>query len=108
VTTLFTPSARHAPILEKDGPRFKWAQEEGMHVLVSGTKEGARNAAKTDHLRKLAEEVWGDDRGLKYTEVITRLKAKCRIKDSGAEEKFTDLNRLGVITKQINLWQIAA
>ena len=105
ITTIFTACARRAPILEKDGPRFAWDVEAGMHVSIQ-TKAITKNAEKFERLHDLAEEIWGEKTALRYSEVITLVKAKCRIKDSGAEEKFSDMSKFGVIEKQFGLWRI--
>lgn len=35
VTVVFSEKMRRAPILEKEGPRFRWSDKEGMHTSLS-------------------------------------------------------------------------
>jgi hypothetical protein len=58
VTVLFSEKQRGAPILEKDGPRFAWSNEAGMHVTVEAAG-AVRDAAKRDRLSDIAEAVFG-------------------------------------------------
>lgn len=106
ITTIYTACARRAPILEKDGLRFSWDHQANMHTALAGTAQQTRDSEKSERLREVAAEVWDADGGLKYTELISRLKAKCRITVSGAEQKFGEMRKLGVIEKAGFQWRI--
>lgn len=103
VTTMFTSIARHAPIFEKDGLRFSWDNDDGMH-LSTESRRATQDSAKLARMSELAEEVWGGESGLRYSEVIIRIKKVCRIKDSAAEDKFSEMKASGAIEKQLFVW----
>jgi hypothetical protein len=67
LTVAFTTKARQAPIFEKDGPRFRWSDAEGMHVSVA-TAGAVREDAKTAKLRELAGEIFENGAQLTYSE----------------------------------------
>jgi hypothetical protein len=106
ITTVFTEplGTRGEPVFEKDGPRFKWDAADGMHTTITGTGQDARDDEKATRLGEIADEVWGDAHGLRYSEIIPLIREKCRIKESGAEQKFTEMKKLNVIRKAIHVW----
>jgi hypothetical protein len=109
VTAVFSKKARRAPILESEGPRFRWSDEAGMHVSCE-TIADAKDAAKRDRLFDQAEAVftasssvalsWGDMRaGIAKSEGIGM---------SGAAKRFDAMKAMGVIRKdEMGMWRLS-
>lgn len=57
VTTIFSEKMRKAPILEKDGPRFRWSDDAGMHTSCE-TSGRTKDDAKREALRDRAESMF--------------------------------------------------
>lgn len=109
VTAVFSKKARRAPILEKDGPRFRWSDEAGMHVSVS-TIVDAKADAKREKLRDMAEAVFmhAGRTGLRYADLLRNIAEVRRITPSTAEDRFSDMKKLNVISKNVisHEWQM--
>jgi hypothetical protein len=56
ITTVWCTKNRGAPILKKDGPRFKWSDRAGMHVTVASAGQASEDR-KTTGLRDLVDDV---------------------------------------------------
>ena len=108
ITIVFADKMRRAPISEKDGPRFTWSDQAGMHVSCETAGE-ERNDAKRDNLRDQVEAVfiaaglpslaWGALReGIEKSEGIGQ---------SGARKRIEAMKKLGVIQKNvIGHWEL--
>ena len=102
ITVVFSEKCRRAPIFERDGPRFAWSNQDGMHLSVQ-TLGNTRDDTKRDNLRDQAEAVfiaagvqslaWGAFReGIEKSEGIGQ---------SGARKRFDTMKKLGVIQKNV-------
>lgn len=101
VTVVFSERMRGAPILEADGPRFQWSDDEGMHVSC----ECARST-RADELREIAEEVIGTA-SLRYTELVSGIVTARGGSKKTAERRFSEMKKAGVIIQQpIGRWSI--
>lgn len=97
VTVVFSEKMRRAPILEKDGPRFRWSDEAGMHVSVESAGDAARDVELED-LRDLAAEVLGDGAPKGWSKLIEGIQEARNIKSSTtAEKRIKRMKALGVI-----------
>jgi hypothetical protein len=109
VTAMFTACARRAPIIEKDGLRFAWCSEAGMHVSLQQTAGTLREHANTESLRELAADVFGTARTMRYGEVLAAIKTTLKCSDSTSERRFNAMKGAKVITRfPPNLWGFAA
>ena len=69
IVTVYATQNRGAPIMKKDGPRFKWDNSAAMHVSA-GSAGSVQDDRKTTVLRALLGEVFKDGNSvLSYTEV---------------------------------------
>ena len=57
VTVVFSEKMRRSPILEKDGPRFRWSDEEGMHVTANVEARAAGSAGGRKRQYEFADYV---------------------------------------------------
>lgn len=97
---------RHAPILEKDGPRFAWDNASGMHRSIE-TLGSVREGAQVAELRELAEEVFAGDR-MRYADVIDKIEKARRIAHKTAEKRFSAMRKHKIIRKEgLGLWGLA-
>ncbi len=107
VSTVFTACARHSPIFEQHGQRFRFDKDAMMHVSLDGTAQQAKDERKAEHLREIAEEVFGEASSLRASALVSGIKSVCKLRsDSGAEDKKGQMARLGVIQKCAGLWTL--
>jgi hypothetical protein len=90
VTTIYTSSARHAPIPKKDGPRFKWDSSAAMHMSCE-TKRGEKTTAIAVRLECVAAEVFKSAQ--RYSEAITCTMKVAKVKERQAENLFSEIHR---------------
>jgi hypothetical protein len=95
VTVVFSEKQRGAPILEKDGPRFTWSDDAGMHVSTA-SKVTLREAEIEADLIQLAEEVFCGNR-LRYAEVCKKIEDARRVGQKAGEKWFTRMKKASVI-----------
>lgn len=108
VTTIYTACARHAPIFEKDGPRFSWDSQDGMH-LTSMVVSSPRGDAKREKLRELAEEIFSraDAKNMRFSDFVKAISEAAKIGISAAEDKFSGMKKMGVIQRDgFGYWSI--
>ena len=100
VTVVFSEKMRKAPILEKDGPRFRWSEAEGMHVSCESAGR-AKDDAKRDKSRELAEEVFAHlgKTFVRFSELVKAIGEVRKVGASAAEDRYSEMKRLGVISK---------
>lgn len=90
VTVIFSEKMRGAPILERDGPRFKWSDSEGMHVSCQNagkTREDERREALHDQ----AESAFNQS----AKDVLTWKEAVSAV----GEKRLSQMVKLGVVSK---------
>ena len=108
ITTIFTASARHAPIFEKDGPRFSWDTAAEMHLSLEQTAGRAREFAEAESLRDLAADVFGDRSAMRYSDLISALETTRKCSERTAGRKFDAMKSHKIITRfPPNLWAIS-
>jgi len=109
VTTIYTACARHAPIFEKDGPRFSWDASAGMHLSLEQTKGSARDSAEIEALRDLAADLFGDRSSMRYSDLISGIESTRKCSERSAGRKFQEMRDSKVIERfPPNLWAIAS
>lgn len=105
VTTIFSEKMRKAPILEKDGPRFRWSDDAGMHVSApsSGT---LREADSLADLRDLAAEVFSSGT-LRYADACEKIEKARRVGEKAGEKWFTRMKKSNVIRNVgMGIWEV--
>jgi hypothetical protein len=106
ITVLFSEKMRGAPILEKDGPRFRWDNGAGMH-LTCATVGTTKAQKKREKLADMAEAVFahlGKD-GARFAELVKGIADMRGVGASAAEDRFADMKAAGVIFKdQFGFW----
>lgn len=95
-TTVFSEKMRRAPILEKDGPRFRWDDGEGMHVSVESVGT-ARDSQKVAELHDIAVEVFEGGKLLSYSEVRAGVEEARGCSRATAERKVAEMRKALVI-----------
>jgi hypothetical protein len=109
VTTLYTACARHKPISEKDGPRFKWSTADGMHVSLELTKGGVRDSIAVKAARDLADDVFCERSSMTYTDLISAIRTTRKCSERTADRKFNEMRDAQIIARfPPNLWAKAA
>lgn len=96
---VFSEKMRRAPILERDGPRFKWSDEAGMHVSVESVGQSKDDAKRAD-LIDLAAEAFDGKRSMKFTDITVAIENARRCSKRTAERKVGEMKRLNVISLQ--------
>lgn len=102
VTTITSEKQRKAPITDEDGVAFKWSDAEQRHVSCA-TAEQAKDVAKRDRAGELAQAVFehlGKPRA-RYAEIVKGVGDVRKIGASAAEDRFTDMKKLGIIVKDL-------
>lgn len=99
VTTMFTASARHAPIFERDGPRFSWDNTAEMHRSLAGSSQQAEDEAERESLRELAGDCYAESpsRRMRYSDLVSTVEKTAKCKERTAQEKVRRMKKLGVI-----------
>ena len=99
ITVIFSEKMRKAPILEKDGPRFRWSDEAGMHVSCE-TAGKTKDDAKREALRDEAESVFHEAKteALSWTEMVKLV----------GEKKLAKMKKLGVVRWGYGSYKLAA
>jgi hypothetical protein len=99
ITVIFSEKMRKAPILEKDGPRFCWSEEAGMHVSCE-TAGKTKDDAKREALRDEAESAFREEKkdALSWREM----------RDIVGEKKLAKMKALGVIRLEFGSYKLAA
>lgn len=87
---------RHAPIFEKDGPRFAWSDEAGMHVSVESVGN-SKHAAKVSELIEIAAEAYGTDKRLRWADLVAKIITVRGCAKRTAERTVKDMQAHGVI-----------
>ncbi len=96
---------RRAPILKKDGPRFAWSDQAGMHVSVASGQASADSAAETA-LRELSADLFTARPSMNYTDLVTTAKTSLAVSERTAARKIAELSRRGFIEKSAcGLWK---
>lgn len=103
VTTVWSGKCRHGGIPKSRGIRFKWDPEAGMHMSYQSTVEAEKAASAAVRLRCIADEVFEEPQ--RYSEAISRIMVKAKVKDRQAETTFSEMRKAGLITQNlIKLW----
>lgn len=110
VTTVFGEKMRGAPILEKDGPAFRWSVIVDMHMSTVNAGQVAM-VKKQAKYADLAEDVWQSINNpitARRCDVIKAIMAVRNIMNSTAEDRFDDLRNLRIIIKDLKtgLWSL--
>jgi len=93
--TIFAESGqRRAPILEKDGPCFRWSDEVGMHVSVEGNP---RESAKRQELLDIATEVFANIPRMSWKDLKATFISVRGLPPSTAERRIREMEKMKVI-----------
>ena len=98
-TVIFSEKMRKAPILERDGPRFSWSDEAGMHLSCE-TAGKTKDDAKREALRDEAECAFRDagKDALSWKEMRKLV----------GEKKLAKMKSFGVIRLEFGSYKLAA
>jgi hypothetical protein len=99
ITVVFSERMRGAPILEKDGPRFAWSSEHGMHMSVATVGE-SRDDAKKSALTDLAMEIYDGKGSMRFADMTVAIKNVRDCSKRTAERRIAEMIKLKVITHQ--------
>jgi hypothetical protein len=108
-TVVFSEKMRRAPILEKDGPRFRWDNQAKMHLSVASAGN-VKDDLKRDKLRDMAAAVFEhlSKPSARYGEFLKAFQEVRKISPSYAEDKFSEMKHLGVVQKDIiGFWRLS-
>jgi hypothetical protein len=99
ITTMFTASARHSPIIEADGPRFSWSVQDGMHRLLSGSNRQDKESAEKEYLRELAGDCFAGTPTprMRWCELVAAVEKTAKCKERTAQEKVARMKKMGVV-----------
>jgi len=93
--TIFAESGqRRAPILEKDGPCFRWSDDVGMHVSVEGN---LKESAKRQELLDLANEAFAQVPRMLWKDLKATIISARGLSGVTAERRITSMEKLMVI-----------
>ena len=109
ITVVFSEKMRKAPILERDGPRFRW--DDGQKDHVSCESAGTtKDEAKRESLRNQAEAAFisTGKPALRWNELRSAIEKTEGIGTSGAGKRFVAMRALGVLKKDaFGNWSLA-
>lgn len=109
ITVVFSEKMRRAPIFEKDGPRFAFSKEAGMHLSTASLGR-SRDDAKREKLHDQAEAVFlaAGVPSLSWAAMREGIAKSDGIGISGAGKRFDAMKALGVIKKnEVGHWSLA-
>ena len=109
VITVFSEKMRKGAILEKDGPRFSWSNQDGMHMSCESLGE-SKDDAKRESLKTHAEAIFtaANKESLAWGEIIDAISSTTGIAKSSATKRFDTMKSLGVVKKDlIGRWRLA-
>lgn len=110
ITVIYSEKMRRAPILKKDGPRFRWSDADGMHVSCE-TVATSREEEKRERLRDQADAVFvaAGVSALSWSALRAEIAKSEGLSPGGAGKRFDAMKALGVVTKDVvGLWRLAA
>lgn len=94
---IFSTKSRHAPIFEKDAPRFAWDDERGGFVSVASAGQ-IRDDAKAEQRRELATAIFAGQAGtLTHAEAVNRIVELEGIKSDAAKKRLGVLRNGGFV-----------
>lgn len=99
ITVIFSEKMRKAPILEKDGPHFRWSNEAADHVSCE-TAGKTKDDAKREALREEAQSAFVEAKkdALRWSEM----------KKIVGEKKLTKMRELGVLRNEFGSYKLTA
>lgn len=101
VTVIFADRARHAHIPKERGSRFRWSEEECMHVSCESAQVRKETAKAIEH-RMLADDIFKDippKIGLAWREIMNRIRDMEELKESGARKRLAALVASGSVNR---------
>lgn len=99
ITVIFSEKMRRAPILEKDGPRFRWSNEAGMHVSCESIGK-TKDDAKREALREEAQSA--------FVEAKKDSLSWFEMKKIVGEKKLKKMRELGVLRHEFGSYKLTA
>lgn len=100
VRTVFTKLARKKPILEKDGIRFHWCDNEGNFVELQETKAQEKQRGDTEDLREIMREIV-EGRVIKnftHRDLVEELEKHTKKGNSSCKKMVRNMKDWGVLT----------
>ena len=96
-TVIFSEKMRKAPILERDGPRFRWSDEAADHVSCE-TAGKTKDDAKREALREEAESAFVEAKkdAMRWSEMRKIV----------GEKKLATMRELGVIRNEFGRYKL--
>jgi hypothetical protein len=106
-TVIYSCKNRRAGIPKNLGPRFAFSPKAGMHVTVE-SRQSAKDTEKRETLLALAEDMFGDHRAMRYSDLVSTVKKTMSVRGRQAERKVAEMKRLTVIKSSVaGLYEIA-
>ena len=104
ISVIFSDRQRGAPILEKDGPRFAYSVEAGMHVSVV-SKRSQQDDAKEEEARDIADDVFAERTSMPYGDLLEAIQSTRKCSERTAERRFAEMRDHKIIQRfPPNLW----
>lgn len=106
ISILWSNRCRHAPILEKDGPRFAWSDSAGMHTTVTASDAFPLAPSKQPEHAELVKlflgvfsEAVAPSGGLSHKDLTHSVQSVQRVSERTAKARITEGARLDIIVK---------
>lgn len=95
-TVVWSIKQRRAPIFKKDGPRFRWSEEAGMHVSVNAPVKGKATLKAMD-LLDMAVEAFNSAPHMTYSGLVQALIKTRDMSEPTAKRKVAEMRKLLVL-----------
>lgn len=107
VTTIYCKTARSTHIPKSEGQRFRWSDEDGMHMSCDA--DTTVSPDRVFLLKALADQVFEGSKCLRYLDAVSAIGLAKGIGKHQATNLFTEINKGGFIKKNpLNKWELAA
>ena len=104
ITVLHSEKQRGAPIVKTNGPRFRWDENQGMHVTCENIAS-AREAEQKERQRCARDDVFGERPAMRYSELMLAIRESVKVSEATAERRLSTWRKLGLVEKQAaGLW----
>jgi hypothetical protein len=98
ICTAWALKNRHAPLLKKNGPRYRWDDELQMHRSIESQAEAKEDIVFTE-LSELFKVIFSARPAMSRTELEATVKTKLTVSEKTAERKVKQAVTLQIIRK---------
>ncbi len=98
IITLWAEKNRHAPILKKNGPRFTWDNQSGMHVSIESAADANADLVH-EELSGLFKSAMNGRLAMSFSDLKLTVMRAVTVKDRTAERKIALAVTLGILRK---------